>query len=239
MRTIDAQNEPAAYAEWRARYHTDINYGYGLIDSEMHKVIREALISDQRGLCAYTGIPIDGSHSHIEHLIPQKHCAKGVEDVAYSNMVACYPEPGHAYVPFGAVRKDKWPSPAEQHLFVSPRSVGCEARFLFNLKGEIDVVSDDNAAAETVIQLGLNHKRLEGYRKEAIDATIQRRGRGIPLLNLGDARKRLATLEDAEKQGGKLEPFCFVLKQALCKHIRRLEGIIESKKVKKQQKKRQ
>jgi hypothetical protein len=131
------------------------------------------------------------------------------------------------------VKKGNWPSPAEQHLFVSPRSMGCEARFLFNLRGEIGVLNSDNAAAETMIRLGLNHKRLEGYRKEAIDATLQRRGKEIPLLNLGDARKRLTKLEDAENQRGKLEPFCFVLKQALRKHIRRLEGIIESKKRKK------
>jgi hypothetical protein len=144
-------------------------------------------------------------------------------------MVACYPGPDSGHVPFGAHRKKDWPSRAELHLFVSPRSVGCEARFLFNLRGQISGKDHDQAAKETIKRLGLDHKGLEERRKEAINATLEWRGRNPPLLDLRSARKRLASLEEAESAGGLLEPFCFALKQALQKHIIRLESIQESK----------
>jgi uncharacterized protein (TIGR02646 family) len=228
MRQIRPQPEPEAFEEWRAGSKTDINFGYGLIPGELLGRLKAALIAEQRGLCAYTGIRIDGSRSHIEHLLPQKHCQRGQEDVAYRNTVACFPGQG-VHVPFGALRKASWPSRAEQHLFVSPRTPGCEARFMFNLRGQISVADDDEAARETVKRLALDNRRLESLRAEAIRATLQWHGKQQPLLNLQSARKRLAILETAEESGGQLEQFCFVLKQALRKHIRRVEFIRESK----------
>ena len=81
-------------------------------------VDQEALIAEQRAICAYTGIGINIHHSHIEHMIPQAHCVQGEGDVAYDNMVACFPGPDDGYVPFGAVFKANWPPLEEQHLFV-------------------------------------------------------------------------------------------------------------------------
>lgn len=228
MREINPGVEPVSFTEWRAGSQIDINYGYLLIPAELRACIKGALIAEQRGICAYTGIGIDASRSHIEHLLPQAYCRRGQEDIAYSNMVACYPAPGAGYVPFGALRKANWPSPDEQHLFVSPRSAGCETRFLFDMRGRISVAKNDAAARKTVERLGLDHSRLEGLRREAIAATLKLQGRQ-PLLDLPSARKRLISLEDAEEGGGQLEPFCFALKQALRKHILRLEWIRKSK----------
>jgi uncharacterized protein (TIGR02646 family) len=223
MRSISPRPEPATFTNWRAASQTDINYSYGLIPGELRAAIKDALIAEQRGLCAYTGIGIDASHAHIEHLLPQAHCQRGNQDVEYRNMVACYPGPGNAYVPFGALWKADWPSLAERHLFVSPRSADCEARFIFSIRGRISVSENDVAAKETVKRLGLDSKRLGDLREEAIAATL------YP-LDLPSARKRLAGLSQAEAAGGRLEPFCFALKQALSKHIVRLELIRESKK---------
>lgn len=229
MRTIDAQPEPPTYTEWRAASQADINYGYDLIPSELRGQLKAALIAEQRGICAYTGIGLTLAHSHIEHLIPQAHCARGVGDVAYINMAACYPGPEDGYVPFGAIFKANWPSPEEQHLFVSPRSPGCEERFRFSIRGVISANADDEAARVTIERLGLNSPRLEGMRREAINATLQWHGRHPPLLDLVAARRRLTSLERAENENGPLEPFCFALKQALQRHIARLEHIRASK----------
>ena len=235
MREIDPGHEPASITEWRAGSQNDINYGYDLIPGALRLSIKQALIADQRGLCAYTGIGIDASRSHIEHLLPQAHC-KGEyenEDVAYRNMVACYPAPDSGYLPFGAIRKADWPSAEQQYLFVSPRSTGCEARFKFDIRGRISAAIDDDAARETVERLGLGHPRLEGLRREAVSATLElrgKKGKKWPMLDLPSARKRLASLENAENGGGQLEPFCFALKQGLRKHILRLERIRESQK---------
>jgi uncharacterized protein (TIGR02646 family) len=229
MRQISPRPEPVAFTEWRAGAQNDINYGYQLIPGELRGIVKDALIAEQRGLCAYTGIRIDASSSHTEHLLPQAHCRRGQEDVEYRNMVACYPAPGAGHVPFGALRKGSWPSREQQHLFVSPRSTGCENRFIFSLQGRISVAAHDEAAGETVKPLGLDNKRLEDLRKAAISATLELGVKKAALLDLRSTRKRLAGLEAAEIAGGMLEPFCFALKQPLRKHIGRLESIRESK----------
>ena len=151
------------------------------------------------------------------------HCGRGQEnveyrnrDVAYANMVACYPGPGSIYVPLGALFKASWPSLAELHQFVSPRSRGCERRFTFSIRGKISAARDDTAAAETIKRIGLDNRRLEALRKEAIDATLNRRGGNPTLLDLASARRRLTSLEEAENAGAKLEPFCFALSSKLC-----------------------
>ena len=56
MREISPRAEPVAFTEWRAGSQNDINYGYDLIPGELRGDIKDALIAEQRGLCAYTGI---------------------------------------------------------------------------------------------------------------------------------------------------------------------------------------
>jgi uncharacterized protein (TIGR02646 family) len=230
MREIEGRPEPAALSAWRAAAQNDINFGYNLMPGELRAAVKAALVEEQRGLCAYTGIGIVSESSHIEHLNPQQHCERG-EDVAYANLVACYPGPNDPYVPFGAHKKANWPTPAERHLFVSPRSRGCEARFLFNLLGAISAAADNDAAVEkTIRHLGLDQKVLTARRKAAIEGTLQLHPNRPASLDLKSARKRLTGLQQVEAEGTtRLEPFCFVLKQALRKHIRRLEAIKESK----------
>ncbi len=101
MREISPAVEPVAFTEWRAGSQNDINYGYDLIAAELRRCIKEALVAEQRGLCSYRGIGIDANRSHIEHLLPQAYCQRGLEDVNYRNMVACYPSPDSGHVPFG------------------------------------------------------------------------------------------------------------------------------------------
>jgi uncharacterized protein (TIGR02646 family) len=197
--------------------------------AEVRQAVKGALVVEQCSLCAYTGIGIDGDRSHIEHLLPQTHCQRG-EDVAYVNMVACYPAPDAAYVPYGALRKGDWPSRDSLHLFVSPRSAHCEQRFVFNLRGEISAASGgDSAARETIRRLALDDPGLTARRREAIEATLAMRGKGLALLDLRSAKRRLKQIEQAEADASRLEQFCFVLKQALRKHILRLEAIRQSK----------
>lgn len=230
MREIKESPEPTELTQWR---ENTPGIGYRDFPSGLYQLVKAALIKDQRGLCAYTGIGIAsrnaGERSHIEHLLPQDHCTSG-EDLAYANMVACYPAPGAAYVPYGAVRKGNWPSPAEFHLFVSPRSSGCEERFSFNLQGKVSAARPDDAAAnETIRRLGLDHTTLTAMRREAIGSTLEIPGRGPSSLDTRSAKRRLARLQRVEDEGGRLEPFCFVLKQALVKHIQRLEAIRQAK----------
>jgi hypothetical protein len=140
--------------------------------------------------------------------------------------VAGVPAPNTPRLPYGAHKKDSWPPIPDEYLFVSPLSGGCGARFAFNLKGDVlPARAGDGAASETIDRLGLNDPALVQLRKAAIDATLQIRGQGPASIDVGDARRRLRALAQAEDQAGPLEPFSFVLVQALERQIRRIENI--------------
>ncbi len=229
MRQIMKRPEPRNLTHWRAANQNDLNFGYGLINADLRAEIRQALVAEQGGLCAYTGRRMDEASCHIEHPTPQAHCGHG-EDVSYSNMLACVPAPHAPRLLYGAHRKGSWPTPMEAPLFVSPLRPACGTRFSFTLRGEIEPRNPaDHAAAETISRLGLKHPLLSQLRKAAIDRTIGVHGKGPASLDLKNARKRMSSLTAAEQNNGGLEPFSFVLQQALEKHIARMEAIRDSR----------
>jgi hypothetical protein len=99
------------------------------------------------------------------------------------------------------------------------------------LKGRIKTKDRDLAAKTTVDKLGLHHHELEALRKGAIQGTLGENNN----LPIKDARTRLKKLQ--RQKSGQLEEFCFVLVQALEKHIKRLEAIAKTKKAKTKSKK--
>lgn len=224
MRWIRKQNEPRQLTEWRSRYCNDINFGYDLLrkDCDTTAAVHSSLLEEQGWLCAYTGLRIEANSSHIEHLKPQTHC-QGSETVTYTNIVACCPAPNTPNLPYGAKKKDDWPSPSEEHLFVSPLNQTCNDRFTFTLKGKIKAQDADLAAKTTIAKLALDHRDLEAYRRAAIQGTLGKENS----LPLKEAKQRLKQIK--APTSGKLDPFCFVLVQALEKHIKRIEYIQSQK----------
>jgi uncharacterized protein (TIGR02646 family) len=227
MRKINKEAPPAALTEWIAVNRNGQNCSYNSVGGELRRIIREALVSEQGGLCAYTGRKIDADTCHIEHLKPQAHCGD-LEDVTYLNLVAAVPQPNTPKLPYGAHLKDNWPSLAESSLFVSPLSAGCSARFSFSFTGRISPRnSTDTAADETIKRLGLNHDILIAFRQAAIKGTIQSRGRQ---MDAKLARRRLQGLQQKELTSRDLEQFSFALIDALEKHIIRLQKISGNRK---------
>lgn len=231
MRWIEKKPAPHELTEWQARYRTiDPNFGYDLmrLDHAVTEAGTASLLQEQGLLCAYTGVRISRQSCHIEHVVAQTHCAPD-QDVDYGNMVACYPAPNVGQALYGAQPKRDWPSPAQRHLFVTPLERGCEERFRFNRRGEIAATEEgDEAARTTINRLKLDHSALTALRREAIQETLRN-----DALSLDDARKRLRSLQQSEREGGKFDPFCFALKQALMRHIKRVEAIRASKTSKK------
>lgn len=228
MRKIEKRREPDEHRKWRSKFQGDINYGYDLMDSDHRLKVKQALLNEQGGICAYTGRAISQESSHIEHLLPQRawKAYRGL-DVKYSNMAACWPEPGHKPEPkYGARFKDNWPAPGQESLFVSPLSSNCESRFIFGFRGNVTTRPKDKAAAATVKKIGLDKPLLDDLRQIEI-ASVLGKNRS---LKLSEARFRLRAMEEAEaqlKRGARvqLRPYCFALKQALRRHISTLENI--------------
>ncbi|HWB04014.1 MAG TPA: retron system putative HNH endonuclease [Verrucomicrobiales bacterium] len=224
MRRIEKLPEPAELTAWRAANQGLPNFGYAALTKEVAAVVKVQLLKEQGWLCAYTGLRIDGDSSHIEHLLPQQRCKESGQihlTISYSNIVACYPAPNcSSPVGFGAIHKGNWPRTEEWHLFVSPLSENCESRFHFDRHGSITpAASVDQAANETINRLRLDHPALTRFRRQAMLV--------VDGLDLKQARVRLRMLQT--QKTGKLDQFCFAIKPALERHIRRLEAIIKSR----------
>lgn len=243
VRTIRKHPQPQALAEWRtARLAQnqlpatgmDCTYAEMRRDARMLQAVERGLLAEQGSICGYTGMRLLGAPEraaafHLEHLIPQAHCARG-EDADYRNLIACWPQPNCGFEPaFGARKKGAWPSPSERHLFVSPLDPRCTASFSFNHRGEIAAATPENAAAnETIDKLGLADPSLTAMRRSAIQGALSPASRQIKLK---EARKLLREIEaDTAKldrgEPVRLRPFCFAIEQALVREIRKLEGIM-------------
>ena len=117
--------------------------------------LRNLLIQEQKGLCAYTGVGVDDrlvervpqreGHSfkpHIEHLKSQHQCRAELEanggivgrdlgeDLAYANMVAALEVSGTANEHFGAVCR------GDLSLPIIPTNPACSSAFIYVETGE-------------------------------------------------------------------------------------------------------
>jgi uncharacterized protein (TIGR02646 family) len=253
MRTIRKRPTPDDLAAWRqdrmasndlVRYPFD--YESMRRDKLVLEKVEDALFAEQGGICAYTGRMIRRQGNwgqagfHIEHLKPQTHCAAG-EDTDYRNMVACWPQPNQKQATeYGAVKKDKWPSSSELTLFVSPLQGGCSARFDFI--DQEDSAEDGNeskysnwikpsigsdiAALKTIQHLNLNHHELRALRWDAVIGALNPNDDGF--LPLDELAKVAGSMDRAEQDldAGSdvtLDPFCFAVRQAIARRIRKLE----------------
>lgn len=242
MRPIQKNPEPTELEQWRAQYNTDINFGYDLMrrDDAVCDAVERSLLEEQGKVGAYTEQRISRDDSHIEHLKPQTYC-DSPEEVRYRNLVLCYPGPNQPFDhpsthrspaganeseicegrdgEYGAREKDDWPSPSEEHLFVSPLDDSFKQRFTFTGRGCMYPDSDSDVAAQrTIEELNLNHKTLKRYRKEEMDAVDE--------LGYREAKRRLEKLQDEDQ--GERTPFGAAIEYALKKHIQRLEYISQS-----------
>jgi len=193
------------------------------------RALREQLIREQRGLCAYTGSGIDDARlaerqprhgnppgtdywfiPHIEHLKPQSQCRTELEQQGKVPGIDLGEDMDYHNM-IAALKVDG--SGHEQFgaiddrkdlLPVKPTDVDCEARFRFDGIGHIHGVDAD--AATAINMLKLDHTTLENWRRGAIDAWIPEPA-GLSSKEL----LRLSKLLDKPLKG-RLVEFCFVIK---------------------------
>ncbi len=221
MRRIAKTNPPQQLSAW-CDANQEGNHTYrDLLGTEAHRALKSKLLDEQGRLCAYTGRLIDNDSSHLEHLKPQCECAEW-EDVEYKNVVACFPADGgdvsHGY---GAPQKASW---WDEQRFISPLSHDCERRFRFVWSGHVHPNPDDHEGAITTIKaLRLDADELRRLRMARIDGFFGfgSKTRTKP-LSIADAKIALANIERRDRNG-RLQEFCFVLKQLLPKYIEKGE----------------
>jgi len=216
MRQIAKGTPPTSLTHWvNASKNTDTTVRYSDLPGNIRGDVLNSLIAEQGGICVYTGRRIKQNSAHIEHLKAQAYCSSG-EDVAYANMVACYPAPNTGTCPYGAHQKGSWPdpnNPAEAGQFVSPLTGGCEKRFHYAYSGRVKEADGDEAAQKTIEKLKLNHVELTELRKAVIRNTLAPRDNP---LSKAQAETRLKSLQ---AQTNPLDEFHFVIIQQLARHI--------------------
>ena len=224
MKKIKKGPVPASLIQWKTNNATvpqNLFYGEGNFP---HEDLLVKLLNEQGQICAYTLKRLDIKSAHIEHLKPQTLCkseddAREIagyprhrEDVAWLNLVACFPEPNPAAPPsYGAVKKDNWWHSVN---FVSPLTTGCESRFDFDVEGGIaPKMPADIPAATTITKIGLDDEKLCELRKCAyISAGIHRRSLK-PITSLTQVERLIAKWSAKNAETGAFPEFCVPLIQ--------------------------
>ncbi|NCC32396.1 retron system putative HNH endonuclease [Candidatus Chloroploca sp. Khr17] len=222
MKYIEKQAQPQALIAWVRAKATDVDgaertWGYADMPADVRSEVKRSLVREQGGLCCYTGRRISLQGCHIEHLKPQSACTEH-EDTEYDNLLAAHPssDPGTPHCAYGAHARTNW---YDQHQFVHPRRRDCEQRIRYRDNGRVTPHSqDDEGAAETIRRLRLDHSEIQQMRKQAIDEALFAK-------QLSEAQvRRLMTAMDERDSNGNFRPFCFVIKQACEKYLKRFEA---------------
>ncbi len=217
MKKIVKKSQPTELQQWRATNAScpqNLQYDCGNFPKS---AVLNALLAEQGFLCAYTLMRVFSNNAHVEHLKPRSMCING-EDVAWDNMVACFPRPGAQHPGFGAVQKDRW---WEEALFISPLAEKCESRFRYKDDGSIEAaVEGDFAAATTIDKLNLNCKRLCEARKSAIMKAGLHKRAEKPMKS--ESKVKVFIQNISKRQGNRFIEFCTVLEHAASDYIQEL-----------------
>jgi uncharacterized protein (TIGR02646 family) len=176
--------------------------------------VPKCLLQEQGYLCAYTMLRIsDPAKGHIEHIVPQSHKAKPELQIAYRNMLYCYPGQSVSQPDFGARKKDG--AVMESNDFVSPLDSTCESRFVYKNDGTIAPANEgDSAAVKTIEILNLQSRELTQARMVAILA--------LPIFkrsSVAARHARKAALEILQRDSdGCFRVFAVALCQALTRY---------------------
>lgn len=213
MKYIEKQAPPPEWIEhnnpeaWVDQDGNPMSWTYEKdVPHELKDLLKQRLISEQGGICGYTGIRILLENSHVEHVKPRNQCINH-EDVDYANLIAAYPSGGNCE--FGAIAKGGW---YEAENFITPLQIECETAFVYIANGEVKGQPDNPAAQKTVEVLNLDCSELRRIRKEVIDSIFE-----IPLTR-EEVVNYIKSL-DLRDSNGLFLPFSFVLKFVLHSYL--------------------
>jgi uncharacterized protein (TIGR02646 family) len=203
VRYVQKRSEPQSLSLARAALKRTPDLACDLYEHHLSKAERKDILDnclrEQQGLCAYTGMRASGDNAHVEHLVPRSvSCPKAplpgsltrpYQTIEWENLVACVPGNPSGW-PYGAGRKDQWPSDSEAQDFVSPLHPSCETRFRYGKQGTVKAAyENDVAATRTIDKLALHHDYLNRDRKAVLEKYLR-------ITEPYKRRKLLATLED-------------------------------------------
>lgn len=222
MRPIAKNGPPACLTGWisgqcNANLSTDY-YAFNQVPQ-----LKQELLLEQYGLCAYTGRAVVDWQVTVEHLKPYSVCKQEKEsaslqvgeDVSYDNLVATHRvyidkpvTPTNGQYPdnlYGEAVRGNW----FDANYISPLEPACGSHFVFDLNGGIASTSARGAAM--VSNLRLDHPRLTEDRCAAINAAVEQ------LYAEWDDHGSIAAFlaKACTVEADRLPSFSFVLESAL------------------------
>lgn len=167
MKHIIKGEEPTQFTQWKARPKPDGSQRtFADLRGNSKKIVKNALIHEQHGICCYCERKLYASDSHIEHLQPQE--LETVDPLDFSNMLcSCLGDLQKGDPRHCGVLKDNW---YDAGKFINPLNNDCAQSFTFTEDGHIYPAEHaTEAAKETISRLGLDIPKLVDMRKKAID----------------------------------------------------------------------
>lgn len=182
MKHIEKGAEPREFTHWKNRANKKWSPTWGNFQNPQKRTVKDELLREQGGLCAYCCQRIRRDTSHIEHVAPRD--ARPDLALDFANFVASCPgepEEGKDYegdrppeqIHCGHAKK-KWHEPDS---FIDPRDPDCERAFTYTAQGEIRPTPNaprPNASAETISKLNLDASPLRRLRAAAVKVEVDR-----------------------------------------------------------------
>jgi uncharacterized protein (TIGR02646 family) len=201
MRRITKNSEPVSLCEFKKK-HKDRDHSeaqYGDLTYEDRVSIRDSLVAEQYGLCAYCMSAIKTEGCHIEHIKPKSTFPK--LSLEYSNMIAsCNSDKS-----CGIHKGDKYSDD-----FVAPTEKDCETEYSYTMDGRIR--SRSNRACYTIKLLNLNSHKLKNARKAAIKSS------GLYNDDFDEFKKDILNYYSYPNEKGYLPSFCMAVLWAIENH---------------------
>ena len=169
MRGSHDKRTPPELVGWLALESPDWQPAYPF-PNDIRQSVVDGLWEAQRGLCLYCGRRLDADRParfHIEHFRPRSSYSFLSVDLA-NLFLSCGPEEeaGTPSETCGHAKGDRF----DEARCIEPDYPACTRRFRFLLTGEVAPRSNDDAAAETMIELlNLNHRELRKDREDILD----------------------------------------------------------------------
>lgn len=156
---------PACLTQWMAQANEDWQPTYENLQNPQKHDLHEALLAEQGRVCCYCGRRVSRESSHIEHFKPQQSFPE--LSLEYSNLFAsCLRQVASTDVLHcGHAKGENF----NERLSISPKSEGCESRFLHTLDGrELPADRADDSANYMIQVLNQNAAFLTHRRAEAL-----------------------------------------------------------------------
>ncbi|MBB3014034.1 retron system putative HNH endonuclease [Cupriavidus alkaliphilus] len=157
---------PAEFVAWTDLATEDWEPTFDQLQNPEKRILLQALIREQGGVCCYCGRAIGEENSHVEHFRPQERFPQ--LELSFHNLHAsCYRMPAPEATHCGHFKGNRF----DEALHISPLDPECESRFIYTAMGGIAPSLPDDERADHMLEiLGLDAPFLRAARAAVLSA---------------------------------------------------------------------